>query len=283
MLHVVIMAGGAGTRLFPLSTPEHPKQFLNLLDPHLSLLQQTLDRLTPLLERNVLDIKNMWIVTHEKYRHFLEKQATHLDPHKWLLEPAMKNTTACIGWTALEIQKIDPDAVMLVLPADQWVNDSVLFCDDLAKGFLYIQKHPGALLTIGMKPTWPSPDYGYIQAGQHIIDNIFSINNFVEKPSKEMAQLYMKDPHYNWNGGTFMWQSNSILHEIRMHKPSIFEKLSILTEQNKYIIYPSFEKISIDYAVMEKTKNAVMLQAHFQWSDLGTFENIERVKHILKS
>ena len=282
MLHVVIMAGGAGTRLSPLSTPEKPKQFLNLIDPHQSLLQQTVGRLKHLMDKKILYQENIWVVTHERYENLLKEQVPKLDCQKWFFEPAMKNTTACIGWAALEIQKKDVKAILLVLPSDQWVNDESLFSQDIEEGLNFINHHKGRLLTLGMKPTWPSPDYGYIEAGKKIENHTYAIERFVEKPSAEKACEYLKSDNFFWNGGTFIWKAQDILTEIKKYKPLIYDGLCAMNPHNKKDMYSHFEKISIDYAVMEHTIHAAVLKAHFLWSDLGTFESIERVKKTLQ-
>lgn len=261
MVYPVIIAGGSGTRFWPLTIP---KQFLSLVDSKKSLIQMAVERFDFFHKKNIL------VVSHKKFSSFLKKQIPHIF---CLLEPEQKNTAAAIGWAAKTIFQKNPEAVMIVIPADQWVNDNALFLNDMRRAISFIEKYPLQLLTFGLKPTYPETGYGYIEAGHH-----HAVKKFIEKPSVEKAKVLMKSSRFFWNTGLFVWKAKTILEEIKRHLPFLYERLGKINKTNISKIYKDLPNISIDYAVLEKSKHVSMLKASFEWSDLGSWETLSSKK-----
>lgn len=275
--HVVIMAGGIGSRFWPMSTPEYPKQFIDVMGCGKSLIQLTVERFLPLCP-----IQNFWVVTSEKYTGIVKEQLPDL-PHSHILaEPEARNTAPCIAYACWKIKKGYPQANIVVTPSDALVINTTEFarCIETA---LKKTADSSAIVTLGMKPTRPETGYGYIAAqGEADLNGIFKVKAFKEKPNKETALKYVEAGNFFWNAGIFVWNAESITTAIRTYAPQIAGVMDELQpalftdkEQDELKrLFPTCEKISIDYAVMEKAKDIYVLPAEFGWSDLGSWGSL---------
>lgn len=275
--HLVIMAGGVGSRFWPMSTPERPKQFIDVLGIGRTLLQLTVDRFSGLCP-----IENVWVVTAEKYRDLVKEQLPDIPSSNILLEPCMRNTAPCIAYVTWKIKKIDPEANLVISPSDHIVMNVAEFQRVIRQG-LEFTSVGDRILTLGMHPTRPETGYGYIkgQGG----DEIEKVLEFKEKPDIETAKVYLKDGNYTWNSGIFLWSVRTIEKAFRTYQPlmaELFDSLndSFYTAGEQQAIdrkFPQCEKISIDYAVMEHASNVYVLPADFGWSDLGTWGSLHEL------
>lgn len=269
----VILAGGKGERFWPLSRKHHPKQFLSLDGSGKSLLQATADRLLPLAE----DWENLWVVTSSLLAEGVQKQLPSLPVNNLLAEPEGRDTAPAVAWTTLEIAKrYGNDAVVGFFPADPWIGDQQGFVDTL-RAATELAATKDAIATLGVKPSYPSTGYGYIEQGESsgTFGNlpVYRVNRFTEKPNRETAEEFLSTGRFSWNSGMFIFRAGVVLEELRTHAPEI---LTMLEEQGK-AAYSQLPKISIDYALMEKTKLAYVLPADFGWDDLGDWNAIERL------
>ena len=283
--HVIIMAGGVGSRLYPLSTPERPKQFLDLLDCGRTLIQSTYDRF--------LDVDpdaRFWILTSEEYVHFIHEQLPAIPDEQILAEPVSRNTAPCLAYACWKIRRRYPAANIVVSPADAWVPDKKAFAETirLTLGFT---DNRGGIVCIGISPTGPNTGYGYIHCPEAREGQISKVESFREKPNLETACNYLAEGGYWWNAGIFVWNVETIESEIRSHAPQIAAIMDQISgalftpaeKQTLATLFPSCEKISIDYAVMEKSDKVFTTPAFWSWSDLGSFEAIDEVKRTLAS
>lgn len=267
------MAGGVGSRFWPVSTTEFPKQFHDMLGSGETLIQKTFSRLAKLIPS-----ENILILTNEKYNDLVLEQLPTVKQEQVLLEPAMRNTAPCILYASLKIQKQNPDAVMVVAPSDHWIEDETAFTTNLQQCFDFCQKE-NALMTLGIQPTFPNTGFGYIEFDKADENSIKKVNQFREKPDYETAKSFLEQGNFLWNGGIFIWSAKSITEAFEKFQPqmnALFQKgiESYNTENEKQFInenYASAENISIDYAVMEKANNVYVLPATFDWNDLGTW------------
>lgn len=276
-VHVVIMAGGIGSRFWPMSTPKYPKQFIDVMGVGKSLLQLTVARFLP-----ICPIQNFWIVTSEKYVDIVKEQLPNLPVDNILAEPEARNTAPCIGYACWKIQKKHPDANIVVSPSDAIVMDTVEFQRVISKALAFTETNQ-AIVTVGIKPSRPETGYGYICAESAQGDSeLVKVEAFKEKPNLEKAKEYLSAGNYFWNAGIFVWNINTISSEIRKHTPGLAAimdemALSFYTEKEDETVkrlFPTCEKISIDYAVMEKSKDIYTLPADFGWSDLGSWGSL---------
>ena len=270
----LIMAGGGGTRFWPLSRKKVPKELLNL-DGKEIMLNETIDRLSGVVEK-----ENIFIVTNTEQVE-LTKQITServLENHI-LAEPSARNTAACIGYGAIEILKKYGDGVMCILASDHYIKDEETFKSVLKKAVETVEETDG-LVTIGIKPTFPSTGYGYIK-NEEISDKTYKkVLEFVEKPDLERANAYIEDGNYAWNSGMFVWKASTILRYFEKLLPDIYDKLMIIKEtmgtSSEYdviqAIYDTIPKISIDYGIMERADSVYMLEGDFGWNDIGSFD-----------
>lgn len=274
--HLVIMAGGIGSRFWPMSTPQCPKQFLDITGSGRTMIQQAFDRF-----KGLIDINNLWVVTSKDYKQLVQEQLEGINPQHILLEPCMRNTAPCIAYVSWKIQKEDPEAVFAVVPSDHLVLKVEEFQKVMTRGFEFVSKGD-RILTLGMQPSRPETGYGYIEQGESIDNGIFKLKSFREKPDLKTAIQYLQDGGYTWNSGMFLWSANSIIAELRKFVPeiaAIMDQISpVMFTDNEQeavnTIFPNCTKISIDYAVMEKTDKAYVLPAEFGWSDLGTWGSL---------
>ena len=275
--HVVIMAGGVGSRLWPLSTPEVPKQFIDVLGVGRSLIQLTVDRFAPVCAPD-----HFWVVTGEKYVDLVKEQLPAIPADQILAEPEGRNTAPCIAYASWKIQKKDPEANIVVTPADALVLKTAEFADTIRKALEFTQKRD-AIVTVGIAPTRPETGYGYIHAAEALHGQLVKVSEFKEKPDLDTAIGYLEDGHYFWNAGIFVWNVSTIVSELRAYAPQIAEVMdqlapSFFTEQETpelRRLFPTCEKISIDYAVMEKSPRIYVIAEDLAWSDLGSWGSIK--------
>ena len=261
-IFAVIMAGGKGERLWPLSTEERPKPMMSL-NGQQTLLEDTVQRLFPLL-----NAENVLVITDEKSA-VQARDILMLPAENIIAEPCRRNTAPCIALAAALIKRKCPDAAMIILPADHRIAPVKRFQEDLLDCIEQAQN--GTLTILGVTPDKPATGYGYINAGEKIAPGIYKVNAFKEKPDFETAQHYMMDGNYWWNCGIFVWQVSAIAEAFKKYCPSLYEKFVSWAAGNDYTAdFETCEKISIDYAVMEKADNVAVKQASFQWNDLGT-------------
>ncbi|MCZ8089172.1 mannose-1-phosphate guanylyltransferase [Flavobacterium sp.] len=271
--YAILMAGGVGSRFWPVSTTEFPKQFHDMLGSGETLIQKTFSRLAKLIPT-----ENILILTNEKYNDLVLEQLPMVQQEQVLLEPAMRNTAPCILYASLKIQKQNPEAVMVVAPSDHWIEDENAFVANLQQCFDFCQKE-NALMTLGIQPTFPNTGFGYIEFDKSDGNRIKRVNQFREKPDYETAKSFLEQGNFLWNGGIFIWSVKSVTEAFEKFQPqmnALFQKgmESYNTTSEKQFInenYALAENISIDYAVMEKATNVYVLPATFDWNDLGTW------------
>lgn len=273
--HVVIMAGGIGSRFWPMSTPECPKQFIDVMGCGRSLIQLTADRFDGVCPR-----ENMWVVTSEKYIDIVREQLPEIPESNILAEPCARNTAPCIAFACWKIKKKHPRANIVVTPSDALVIDTSEFRRVMEKALRFTDDS-SAIVTIGIRPTRPETGYGYIAAANQLQTDkeIYTVDAFKEKPDKETAEKYLAEGNFFWNAGIFVWNVRTITSVMRVYAPGIaqiFDRIfpDFYTEKENETIkklFPTCEAISIDYAVMEKAQEIYVLPASFGWSDLGTW------------
>lgn len=274
--YAIIMAGGVGSRFWPVSTTDFPKQFHDMLGSGETLIQKTFSRLS-----KIVPTENILVLTNERYNDIVLTQLPLITQEQVLLEPAMRNTAPCILYATLKIKEQNPNAVMVVAPSDHWIEDEQAFANNLSSCFDFCSQQD-ALLTLGIQPTFPNTGFGYIEFDKSDENSIKRVNQFREKPNYETAKQFLASGNFLWNGGIFIWSVQSILSAFEKFQPqmiTLFEKgnsfyntpsESDFINQN----YASSENISIDYAVMEKASNVFVLPATFDWNDLGTWGSL---------
>ena len=271
--NIVIMAGGIGSRLWPVSTPEMPKQFIDLLGVGKSLLQLTVERF-----RSVAGIAGMWVVTSENYVDIVRKQLPEMPADHILAEPVPRNTAPCIAYACWRIMREDPEANIVVTPSDAIVLKTELFSEIISKA-LEFTASTSSIVTVGIHPDRPETGYGYICSSSKEECNVVKVNEFREKPDRETAERYLAAGNYFWNAGIFVWSVSTIVDQMRRHAPQIAGMMDKIagtfgTEEEKAALaefFPQCDKISIDYAVMEKSDSIYVISADLGWSDLGSW------------
>lgn len=278
--YLVILAGGAGSRFWPISSEELPKQFLDILGCGRTLIQLTLERFNGLIPK-----ENVWVVTAENYREIVMEQLPEIPSSNILCEPCRRNTAPCICYVSWKIKKLNTKANIVVSPSDHLVVDIQAFQSAIDDSLSFAEE-TDAVVTLGLKPTRPETGYGYIKADLTYSSsrkhNIFRVDEFKEKPTLEVAKEYIQSPNYLWNSGIFIWNVNTIINAFRVYEPevsSIFEGLMPYygtdKEQNKIDeSYPQCKNISVDYAILEKAEEIFVFPASFSWSDLGTWNSL---------
>lgn len=270
--YAVIMAGGQGTRFWPLSRRSQPKQFLNLGPDDRSLLRATAERVWKLLppERTL-------VVTSEEHRQQVETELPELQPGQILAEPVGRNTAPCIGWAAAHIRRLDPSAIMAVLPADHYIGEPDAYVDTLRRG-LEAATH-GDYVTIGIRPSRAETGYGYIEVGSELDPGVFRARRFVEKPNRQRAEQFVTSGSFLWNSGMFFFLASRILEAIDQHLPGLGEQLrryDEAAERNEeaavvQATYAQLPAVSIDHGIMEKVSSVSVVPGSFRWSDLGSW------------
>ena len=275
--HLVIMAGGVGSRFWPMSTAECPKQFIDVLGVGKSLLQLTMERFA-----NIASPENVWVVTNEKYVDIVHEQLPDVPRTNILSEPCRRNTAPCIAYVSWRIKTRDANANIVVTPSDHIVTNVAEF-KRVINAALQFTGETDAMLTLGMKPTRPETGYGYIQADLTSSSprnkEIFRVDSFREKPDLQTALQDIERKNYFWNAGIFIWSVKTIINAFRIYQPAmnrLFESMTDIygTEREQEAInrmYPECENISVDYAIMEKAEEIFVCPADFGWSDLGTW------------
>lgn len=267
---VTIMAGGIGSRFWPLSRGQRPKQFLDILGIGKSLVQMTYERFRPYFA-----IEDIYVVTSEQYIELVKTQLPELPIENIIAEPQRKNTATCIAYSAFKLNHIRPDSTMIVTPADHLIIEQDNFIETIKDGIDFVQKND-ALLTLGIQPTTPHTGYGYIQF-ENSSEKIKPVKLFTEKPNLAFAKQFVASGDFLWNSGIFLWNTTTILNSFQQHLPDIYDALSKIDyntanewEQIKeaYSLCPS---ISIDYGILEKEHDIFVKPAYFTWSDLGTW------------
>ena len=278
--HIVIMAGGIGSRFWPMSTTECPKQFIDVLGVGRSLLQLTYDRF-----QGICLPENIWIVTNKKYLELCREQLPDVPTENILLEPCRRNTAPCIAYVSWRIKSKNPKANVVVTPSDHIVTDTVEF-QRVITSCLKFTGETDAIVTLGMKPNRPETGYGDIQADVSVSSprnkEIFRVDSFREKPDIETAKKYIQQNNFFWNAGVFIWSVSTIVNAFRVYQPAIskvFEGMEHIygtpeEQENIDKCYPECENISVDYAIMEKAEEIFVCPANFGWSDLGTWGSL---------
>ncbi len=281
--HLVIMAGGVGSRFWPMSTKEYPKQFIDVLGCGKTLIQLTLERFGDIFPK-----ENVWVVSSEKYRKVVKEQLPDLDDDHILLEPCRRNTAPCIAYVSWKIKSRYPKANLVITPSDHIVVDVTEFQRVIRLAMNYT-KNTDAVVTLGMKPNRPETGYGYIEADFSMPSmsnkDIYRVDSFKEKPDIDTAKQYISKPNFYWNAGIFIWNVNTIVNSFRIYQPSmanIFENLLkyYFTDEEQKCIdedFPLCESISVDYAILEKAEEIFVLPADFGWSDLGTWSSLHKL------
>lgn len=274
--YIAIMAGGIGSRFWPLSRVNYPKQFLDILGTGKTLIQQTLDRFS-----RFVPMENIFVVTANEYLDITKEQLPDLPVENILGEPFRKNTAPCIAYISFKLQQINPEASLIVAPADHLILNEERFLGVCSEA-LKFTNHFNALVTIGIQPTYPNTGYGYIQHESiETAPSVYKVKTFTEKPNKELAKTFLASGDFLWNAGIFVWKVDSIIEAFQKHMQEMFEMF--VSEQDKLNsprekevieqIYPQCTSISIDFGVMEKANNVYVIPASFGWSDLGTWNS----------
>lgn len=281
-MYAVIMAGGVGTRFWPRSRFKRPKQFLKILDER-TMIEATFDRLVELIAND-----KIYVVTTESQSHQIREQLPALKPENLVVEPKGKNTAPCIGLAAVILKHRDPNAVMAVLPADHRIEKEQEFRKVLSTAGIVAAKR-NCLVTIGIKPTYPSVGYGYIQMNSQVEaiqeTPVYKVKTFAEKPDSVTAQRFIESGDFLWNSGMFVWKAQTILDEIEESLPELYDGLM---EIQKYLptkkrdeviqkVFCQIKSISIDYGVMEHSQNVYVLKGDFDWNDVGSWEEVYKI------
>lgn len=261
--YCVIMAGGIGSRFWPYSRKDKPKQFLDFFGMGRTLLQQTFDRYSKIVPE-----ENIFVATNSQYEELVKEQLPQLNQNQILPEPARRNTAPCVAWASAHIQKMNPNANIIVAPADHLILKEDEFIEAITKGLEFVNESP-QLLTLGIKPNRPETGYGYIQIADEKQGDFYKVKTFIEKPQVEFAQVFVESDEFYWNSGIFLWHASTILEAFRIHMPELYEKI-INNDDN----FESWPNISIDYAIMEKAENVYVQLCNFGWADLGTWGSL---------
>ncbi|QAA34744.1 mannose-1-phosphate guanylyltransferase [Clostridium manihotivorum] len=283
MLCALIMAGGKGTRFWPLSTEDKPKQFLNLLGDE-TMIQMTVNRIKPLIP-----LERIFICTGERYVSLVKEQLPEILERNIIVEPEGRNTAPCIALSSFIIERYYKDSTMVVLPSDQLIKDEKKFLEVISDGNLYLNYHNNEILTLGMTPDRAETGYGYIRVSEEVTrvnDNeVVGVDAFVEKPNQEKAEQYLKAGNYLWNGGMFLWKTKLILELIKEHMEATYEALRGLKHISEDLIsgyvsenYSKTEATSIDYGILEKCNSIKVIPCTFGWDDVGSWNSLERYR-----
>ncbi|EGT3616924.1 mannose-1-phosphate guanylyltransferase [Clostridium perfringens] len=283
MLCALIMAGGKGTRFWPLSTEEKPKQFLNLIGDK-TMIQMTMERVKP-----IIPIERIFVCTGEKYVDLVKEQLPELPVKNIIVEPEGRNTAPCIALSALVIKRYYKNATMVVLPSDHLISNENRFREILLDGESYLKENDKSILTLGMTPNRAETGYGYIKFTEEksLVNNsaVIKVEKFVEKPNKEKAEEYLADGSYLWNGGMFLWTVDNIINKVKEHIPNTYEALKGIEEVDEEKLqefinnnYKKTDSISVDYAILENADEIRVIPSDIGWDDIGTWRAVERYR-----
>lgn len=278
--YCVIMAGGTGSRFWPLSRQVKPKQFLDIMGTGKSLIKQTFDRLSRLFPK-----ENIFIVTSDDYKSDVLAHLPDITENQVLLEPYRRNTAPCIAYANYRIKQLNPNASIVVAPSDHLILDETAFIEVLQKGLDFVSEHTTSLLTLGIKPNHPETGYGYIQINNDPVtqdNNLRQVKTFTEKPSLEIAKAFYESGEYFWNSGIFIWSLKGIMNAFQQYLPEVDELFKkgidiYNTDKEPAFIHSTYSvcpNVSIDYGVMEKAENVYVYISDFGWSDLGTWSSL---------
>ena len=278
--YCVIMGGGVGSRFWPYSRESKPKQFLDIFGTGRSLLQMTFDRFSKVIPK-----ENFVIVTNAIYKDLVLQQLPELQPSQLLLEPMRRNTAPCIGWATYHIQAKNPKANIIVTPADHLILQEGAFEEAIKQALAFVAQHP-QLVTLGVRPSRPETGYGYIQITGDTENGFVQVKTFTEKPNLEMAKVFLESGEFLWNSGMFAWNVQTILDAFHRYLPSLTSVLDEVnghyaqSEEQQHVgaIFSQCPNISIDYAVLEKADNVMVLPVDFGWADLGTWGSLYDLK-----
>lgn len=274
--YVAIMAGGIGSRFWPMSRTNYPKQFLDILNTGKTLIQWTYERYADFIPK-----ENIFVITSDEYAAIVAEQLPDLPVENILGEPSRKNTAPCIAYISFKLLQRDPKASLIVAPSDHLILDKIAFKKVCLEALSFVTKH-NAFITLGIQPTHPNTGYGYIQYEQHAVsDNVFKVKTFTEKPNLELARTFLASGDFLWNAGIFVWQVKNIISAFEHYLPEMYElfaseKEKFNTGEEKQAlaeIYPQCTNISIDFGIMEKANNVYVIPSSFGWSDLGTWNS----------
>ena len=273
--YAVIMAGGVGSRFWPMSTEQFPKQFHDMLGAGSTLIQKTFSRF-----EKIIPSENILIATNKRYENLVLEQLPKISSKQLVLEPAMRNTAPCILYSAFKIHHKNPDGIMVIAPSDHWIEDEQEFLKNIKTAFDFCSEND-ALLTLGIQPTTPNTGYGYIQF-ENSEKELKKVKKFTEKPNLEIAKQFLESGDYLWNAGIFVWSAKSILKAFETHLPEMYTLFSNgennynTASENQFIEtnYAFSENISIDFGIMEKAINLYVLPVNFTWNDLGTWSSL---------
>lgn len=276
--HLIIMAGGVGSRFWPMSTPDMPKQFIDITGKGMTMIQMTVDRFS-----EVVPAENVWVVTSKKYKTIVAEQIPSIPEEQILLEPCMRNTAPCIAYVSYKIRAKYPEANLVFSPADHVISDKKHFTSVISKA-LDFTLQSDCIVTLGMAPDRPETGYGYILASDRASAEIVKVRSFKEKPDLSTAKKYLEDGNYFWNAGIFVWNVRTVISSFEQFLPEVADRFQKIADSGIFynrdeqkIIdsqFPLCPNISIDYAVMEKSQNAYVFPASFGWSDLGTYGSL---------
>ncbi len=274
--YAILMAGGVGSRFWPVSTQDFPKQFHDMLGTGDTLIQKTFKRLSHLIPK-----ENIFILTNARYNDLVLEQLPEVSQRQVVLEPAMRNTAPCILYASLKIQKENPDALVIVAPSDHWIEDEITFSNNVQQAFDFCAQNE-TLMTLGIAPTFPNTGYGYIEFDKSSKNPIKPVSQFREKPDYDTAKQFIAQGNFLWNAGIFMWHVKTVINAFKTNRPNLYtlfesgidvyntDKESDFIQEN----YPKAENISVDYAIMETSKNVCVIAAQFDWNDLGTWGSL---------
>ncbi len=275
--YALIMAGGVGSRFWPVSRTSYPKQFLDVLGTGKSLIQNTYERF-----KKIVPAENIFILTNEKYFDLVKEQLPDLEENQIIGEPIMRNTAPCIAYCCYKIKQLNPKALVVVAPSDHLILETENFIETINKALTSAEGN-NCLITLGIKPSRPDTGYGYIQYSNTILsDNLHKVKTFTEKPTLEIAQSFLASGDFLWNSGIFVWSVESIIKAFDLYLPEMSEifregKGSYNSNIEKDFIQSAFQRctnISIDYGIMEKAENVYVMPSEFGWSDLGTWSSV---------
>lgn len=283
MLTALIMAGGKGTRFWPLSTEEKPKQFLNLIGEE-TMIQMTVNRIKP-----IIPIERIFVCTGAMYVNLVKEQLPELPERNIIVEPEGRNTAPCIALSAMVIDRYYKNSNMVVLPSDHLIKDEEEFRNTLLAADYFIKEKDEAIVTLGMNPNRPEVGYGYIKYSDEVLKSndfrVIKVDAFVEKPNLDIAKRYLREGNYLWNGGMFIWSINNVMNQIKMYSPNTYNALINVMEVSEEKLqetinnnYEGTEATSIDYAVLEKSKDVYVIPSNFGWDDVGSWEALDRYR-----
>jgi mannose-1-phosphate guanylyltransferase len=272
--YVAIMAGGIGSRFWPMSRTNYPKQFLDILNTGKTLIQWTYERFATFIPE-----ENIFVITSKEYEAIVKKQLPGIPEENILGEPSRKNTAPCIAYISFKLMQKDPKANLIIAPSDHLILDTKAFNKVCLEAMTFVTKH-NALITLGIEPSNPNTGYGYIQYEQQsVTDNVYKVKTFTEKPNLELAKTFLASGDFLWNAGIFVWQVKNILLAFEKYLPEMYELFAVeketlnTSDERKALeqIYPQCTNISIDFGIMEKADNVYVIPSSFGWSDLGTW------------